>query len=237
MDIHLLVTNPRALYKEAAQSTAFDIKRTHAKGNILHTLLRYSNLKKHFRDKEDGLPSDLKIFIDAGVDVNATDYYGDTPLLKICDTEWDNDIFHTSMVYTVKNEIIECLLKNGADPNIKNNRGLTPIQAIFQSAHELEINDGYLDEPIKMLIEAGAKFDINDLVQHTYEFATFGYDIIKCACAHNTSLEPIYDELVKESGYETELRRTLQVVIQNVFDILYAQYEPVISQMIAAYVW
>ena len=84
-------------------------------------------------------PSDIKLFVHYGVDVNAQDNQGNTALMIMSKNWWGKDC-------------IPALLDAGADPNIKNKAGKTALQMTLQIARKEE-----RDKIIKLLKEHGAK--------------------------------------------------------------------------------
>lgn len=76
--------------------------------------------------------------LDWGVDVNGVDMYGNTPL------------FYAVRQKTPKApEVVRCLLAAGADANILNKRGTSPLR---ESLSKLPISD----EVVRVLLSAGA---------------------------------------------------------------------------------
>ena len=84
-------------------------------------------------------PSDIKLFVRYGVDVNAQNNEGNTALMIMSKEWWGKDCIHA-------------LLDAGADPNIKNKAGKTALQMALQIARKEE-----RDKIIKLLKEHGAK--------------------------------------------------------------------------------
>lgn len=91
------------------------------KWNYLHRILCYSEPKVEL----------VKFYIDNGVDVNAQDIYGMTPL-------------H----YALRGKNIDAaiaLLKAGANPNLPNERGITPLSYINGFPERLDLLQLMLD--------------------------------------------------------------------------------------------
>ena len=65
-------------------------------------------------ESEDAIPEQVQEFLDLGVDVNAKDDDGFTPL-------------HAAAGHNVNPEVITVLLKAGADVNAKNSQGKTAL--------------------------------------------------------------------------------------------------------------
>ena len=93
--------------------------------------------------------------VDAGVDVNATDGMGQTPLLRAVQGR------HTA--------IIELLLSKGADPSTASTRGCTPLIMLADPVPEEEgEQDWDVDARLgRMLLSAGANADEQDEDGHT----------------------------------------------------------------------
>lgn len=92
------------------------------------------------RDEEHSVAWKCKriaYFLQLGVDINAKDEGGNTPLF-----------------FAKKAEVVEYLVKNGAEINIKNNHSVSPI--LFQ----INKDDNY--EVIKKMVEKGADIDDKD---------------------------------------------------------------------------
>jgi len=101
-----------------------------------------------FAAAQEGTVDDVKSFLDKGVDVNAKDKYGQTPLhiavgrenieiVKFLVSEKGADVnakevdektpLHLAASYNDKVEIARFLVSNGADVKAKNNGGYTPL--------------------------------------------------------------------------------------------------------------
>lgn len=109
--------------------------------DVLHKIILYRNIDCSDKDIDDVIGL-LELFIDAGADVNAKDYDGDTPL-------------HLA-VECRDYEIIKFLIENGADPTIKNKENKTPLD-IVKNAPSFD------EEFIKLLEEALEDSEEDDL--------------------------------------------------------------------------
>ena len=92
-----------------------------SENNLIHQIV-----KKHTRTYEKNLAY-LQMLIDQGVDLHAANVVGKTPLHLAVE-------FH-------KNEYIQWLLENGADPNIPDKKGITPF---FFAVGEAVDHDKYV---------------------------------------------------------------------------------------------
>ena len=123
---------------------------------------------------------EVKQIINSGVDVNAIDEYGRTPLIyavsgsnkdkfKIvniliengADVNYQDKYNWNPLIMSIKSssgedesEIAKLLIENGADVNAKNENGVTVLMAVFMSEAKLE--------NIRMLIKNGADVNAKD---------------------------------------------------------------------------
>ncbi len=81
-----------------------------------------------------GQPECLAMLIRAGADINTTDQWGNSPVAGICEIEpkWEYAI---NTLDNGQLEALEILLQNGADPNGKNDDGLTALDLANQNYH------------------------------------------------------------------------------------------------------
>ena len=84
----------------------------------------------------DNLPDSIeviKFLIAKGLDVNATDKKGNTPLHTTC---WGVYKDYSNL------DVIKALIQNGADINVKNNEGRTPLDI---AKHQIDISEGLME--------------------------------------------------------------------------------------------
>ena len=86
-----------------------------------------------------GRIDDVKHYLAAGAEINATDNYGSTPLTEASCHDHEH--------------ILEFLLKQGADPNIADGGDWTAMTYACYYRRNLKI--------IRMLLEAGADINVN----------------------------------------------------------------------------
>jgi ankyrin repeat protein len=91
--------------------------------------------------------------IQKGHDPNRVDHKGRSALFYALCTDWDRRYNDTQFV--LRPNIIKLLLENGADPNLRDAKGKTPMTALVT---EYSIND----EVFNLLIEHGAQLDVVD---------------------------------------------------------------------------
>lgn len=108
----------------------------------------YNNIDYFFEEIKKGNKKTVKELIDSGIDINAKDKYGYTPLMIATENN--------------KSEVVELLLKKGAELNVKNDDGET---ALMIAAYNNSIKAG------KVLIKYGANFELKD------SFGRTAYDI------------------------------------------------------------
>ena len=133
----------------------------------------------------EGGPELAKLLISLGVDLNKTDKYGYTPLMRAveniefsddgssqkcakilieagADVNIKNDRGETVLMLAIEdglsNSVIQMLVNNGANVNIKNDEGETILM--------LAIEDGLSNSVIQMLINNGA--DVNVINEHGF---------------------------------------------------------------------
>ena len=103
----------------------------------------------------------VETLLEAGIDVNSTDVYGNTPIIK------------SATFYGV--ECLMLLLKAGADVNIRNKRGETPLLlATFKEYQRWDLHKQ--NKCIELLLEAGACVNVAD---------NSGFTPIIIAASHN----------------------------------------------------
>ena len=86
----------------------------------------------------------VRLFLDMGLDINAKDKYGKTPLIYATDDGWLNDDL---------GDMIKLLIKNGADVNEKNIEGETPLMFTAQFGDSKNVS---------LLIKNGADVNAKD---------------------------------------------------------------------------
>lgn len=90
------------------------------KVNLLHIAIEHKGRFYHSTDI-------LELLIEAGININCQDRYGNVPLHVACRT------------YAINSDVILILMKQGADMDIKNNYGLSPYSmAVENNMHELQ---------------------------------------------------------------------------------------------------
>jgi ankyrin repeat protein len=85
-----------------------------------------------------GQPLIVRRLVEAGAPVNAQDYEGNTPLHLIVGMNSDDPVNQSKIL-----QIVQILLEYGADPFIKNNEELTPVEYLLafpNSANTDEFN-------------------------------------------------------------------------------------------------
>ncbi|SPO06411.1 uncharacterized protein DNG_09100 [Cephalotrichum gorgonifer] len=111
----------------------------------------------------------------SGVDLNPRDAEGRTPLLRLLELPSESIVLkfleympdcnvidnagdgalHTLLRKSTSPAIVKALLEAGADPNLKNSKGLTPILTIRQ-------HSDHIKEVVDILVQAGANIDAVD---------------------------------------------------------------------------
>lgn len=115
--------------------------------NITDSNVSFTNVSS-----ADVSSSDVSLSNISRVDVNSLNKNGDTPLLLAVKTSIN---FHLG--------IVETLIKNGADVNVKDSRGFTPLECVLLDSH---VFAGYSNNVVKLhvakvLLNNGAIVDIN----------------------------------------------------------------------------
>jgi len=110
--------------------------KTGSGGTILHSLVRR------------GTPDAVAVILEHGVDINARDKSGSTAL-------------HEVAFYSRNKEMTELLIAKGANIDIKNKKGLTPLQ---YSLERITVSSKPPKGFAETLISHGAKFTISDVV-------------------------------------------------------------------------
>lgn len=98
----------------------------------------------------------LQKYIDNGLVINKSNFEGVTPLTFACMCN--------------NNKSIKFLLSKGADPNLLNNNGISPIYELAQSRHIINIE--LSKKNIKLLLDYGLdkyKIDIGKLINNEYK--------------------------------------------------------------------
>ena len=110
-------------WKEIFERVILNLKPHEALMGCMHMQVA-GCFKKNFRDRNNRL-SNLEEQIKAGnLDVNETDEKGMTALHHLCYYEFDCE------PYGLRGVLVEKLLKLGANPNMKDIRGFTPLRCI-----------------------------------------------------------------------------------------------------------
>lgn len=183
----------------------FDTKFHNDKGkNILHFLLEY--VKKSDKDSIEI----AEILINSGVSVNECDSYGNSPFMFSIETRnlpvislfikkggivnWNSEstenydftkfpLIHAAQIDD--KDVLELLLSNGADVNIKTNEGITALHQACWFGNQ---------QSIKILLQRGADVTIQDKYGKT-PFATIEPDEI----FYKECVVPLIKELAKLS--------------------------------------
>jgi ankyrin repeat protein len=92
-------------------------------------------------------PEIMPSLIRHGADVNAVDGYGNTPLHGAL----------SSFLRSSTKKTVELLLAAGADVNIKNNGGLTPLDVYLKSGHSYLKSKKMKNDLLKLLLSNGAE--------------------------------------------------------------------------------
>ncbi len=103
--------------------------------------------------------SEVELLFNYGADINATDIYGNTALFYSCHPQ-DHYLYemysykHEELIPVKRNvEMTQFLLENNADPNIANNKGISPLHNAITRRNA---------EMAKLLIQYGANLDHRD---------------------------------------------------------------------------
>ena len=97
---------------------------------------------------EDNIPDLVRLLLECGMDVDAQDEYHATPLLLVVVRHMD--------------DIAQILLERGAKPNVKNNKGKTPLHLLLERKY-LEYD--HVNEVLaveRLLLECGADVNAQD---------------------------------------------------------------------------
>ena len=87
------------------------------------------------------------------IDINSTDKNGNTILMNVLKNS--EDIMNVHKISEDKEFLLEFLLDRGADPDLQNKDGMTPLSmAVFYGSDNVEI--------VKLLLERGADPNLSD---------------------------------------------------------------------------
>ncbi|KAN0132330.1 Ankyrin repeat-containing domain protein [Lactarius tabidus] len=99
---------------------------------------------------EDDVPGLVRLLLDCGIDVDAQDEDHATPLLLAVDRHLD--------------DIAQICLERGAEPNVKNNKGKTPLHLLLERKWHENDNVNNVLAVERLLLECGA--DVNAQDEH-----------------------------------------------------------------------
>lgn len=103
-------------------------------------------------------PEDIHRFIDAGEDVNLKSFNGNTAL-HFCSYH-----YHYYQIPDKRYAIMKILVDNGANVNLCNDKGKTPLQIVMEGLDKFGQNYyHYAQKFIALLIDAGADFSCIDI--------------------------------------------------------------------------
>ncbi len=143
--------------------------------------------------------------IGKGADVNAQDFYGVTALMEVIDNMKYNEIDDDEATNIAKYiEICKILIDNGANVNMKNDRGETALYLAFKNQHK---------EIFKLLIDEGADVSAKDENGKTI--------LAKCG-KYRREMEPIYKEMCKmivEKNPFISKEEYDNMIIEKIYDI------------------
>ena len=153
----------------------------------------------------------IKLLLQGGVNINNTGYDGKTPLIVACSFVPEKCENETLMI------IIECLLKNGANPNLQDIKGRTAIMYAFRHAISFEIIDKLLQngaEPLITDFDGLNAFDfISDTVWPKYRHYLKSSEQYKRRLMKNEENNNVVD--IKEESLKRGTHRTSLTVLQN----------------------
>lgn len=117
---------------------SLNLKTDNEEDSLLHKAVYTGNIKI------------IKLFLDAGIDINIKDKFDNTVLIAAlsCPNNYNN--------------VIQFLLKNGANPNIKNNNKKTALLSAVSECNFRSWKMKYILDVIKSLIYFGANTTICD---------------------------------------------------------------------------
>lgn len=142
-----------------------------------------SRTKKHRTPGEDLLRSAVasrkadmvRKLLERGVNPNARDHYGNTPLLCLSDSDMDHR--------PNKIPIMELLLAHGADPNAANKNGTTPLHNTY---HFWDVDECHA--AIDLLIQSGADPNKPDAYGQTPLYELFNCEILAVLLGHGAAV-------------------------------------------------
>jgi len=114
---------------------------------VREKILRYAPPSPHQLVWQCGIarsPLSCKVMIEAGIDINSLDEYGNGALHKLTDRYSTHD--------TKDVQMLKLLLENGADPNLRNGDGDTPLDLllpVFPLSRDSDINIDNLSALLK----------------------------------------------------------------------------------------
>lgn len=154
----------------------------------------------------------IKYLIENGADVNI-----DSPLMAACSLEYGNkktDIYYNEAFADVNLEIIDTLIKHGADVNYVNFKGVSILMEAINRHNSFELS--------KKLIEAGADVNHKDNIFGNSVLMNIGVDPQYCDYWNDN-----WDELASKTEHKYydnslfEPQKILKLLIDNKADISY----------------
>ncbi len=192
MLIKLIENNSHLINKNSEQSVnlLFDLMDSDYVGNLLRS-----------GGNVDSVIKVMEYYMENGADINAKNQYGNTMLHEMFDSYYFDGEIVENMHFSILNKLISL----GADVNVQNNKGVTPLM-LACSTEEVIL------ESVKVLIKAGA--NVNAVTQkgvsplHCAIIADNNVEITKLLIEHGANINQRSDDdfheypLIIEMNYE-----------------------------------
>ncbi len=180
---------------------------------------------------ESGNKAEVIKLLKEGVDINAVDVFGDTPLLKSikynkadvaeillennANVNLANHLKETPLHIAAKNKeagIVEALLKKGADINLANNNGNTALHDAVKSGHP---------EIITLLINAGVNVTAKNISGRTPLYYARNFEVVKLLLGNGSKFSELDDEGFEILSFAVNKRdrEFVKFLIKNGIDI------------------